>query len=70
MSRRKVSPFIPIGLLMMSSALIWRNFMHGRFTDFAVGLLMGMSIAMMIGGLIKQRRSRSGPGKGDGSSPQ
>ncbi len=59
MSRRKVHLFIPVGLLMMSSALLWHNFMHDRFSDFAVGMLMGMSLTMMIVGLIRQRRRNS-----------
>lgn len=57
MSRRKVHPLIPVGLLMMSSALLWHNFMHDGFSDFTVGLLMGVSLGMMILGLIRQRRS-------------
>jgi large-conductance mechanosensitive channel len=41
---------------MMSSVLIWRNFAHGRAPDFAVGVLMGSALTMMIVGLVKQRR--------------
>lgn len=56
MTQRKMNRLIPVGLLVMSSALIYRNFMHGRASDFAVGLLMGISIGLMIVGLVKQRR--------------
>lgn len=44
---------------MMSSALLYHNWMHGSGSDFAVGMLMGISIAMMIVGLVEQRRSSS-----------
>ncbi len=63
MSRRKVHLLIPVGLLMMSSALLWHNFMHDRFSDFAVGLLMGVSLGMIILGSIRQKRSNSGEAK-------
>jgi hypothetical protein len=59
MTRRKISRLIPVGLLMMSSALLYHNWMHGRGSDFAVGMLMGISIAMMIVGLVKHNRSSS-----------
>ena len=70
MSRRKISPFIPIGLLMMSSALLWHNFMRDRLSDFAVGLLMGVGLGMMVVGFIRQRRCRLEAGKGSGSISQ
>ena len=56
MTPRKLSIFTPVGLLMLSGALIFHNWFRGNYRDFATGLLMGMSIAMLIVGLIKQRR--------------
>jgi hypothetical protein len=55
-NRRRISRFIPIGLLIMSSSLLWHNFSRGRAPDFAVGALLGVALGMMIVGLVKQRR--------------
>ena len=51
-----MSIFMPVGLIMLSGALIFHNLFRGNYSDFATGLLMGMSIAMMIAGIVKQRR--------------
>ena len=44
-----------MGLLMLSGGLIVRNFLHGRYSDFASGFLIGMSIVFMIAGIVRQR---------------
>jgi hypothetical protein len=68
MSRRRTNPLISIGLLLMSLALIWHNFVHVHFSEFAFGLLMGVSIVLMIFGLIRQRRCSIEQGGKEGSA--
>ncbi len=56
MLQRKINRLLPIGLLMLSGGLILRNFVHGRYFDFAAGFLIGMSIVFMIAGFVRQTR--------------
>jgi len=53
--RRKLSRLLPIGALMLAAGLILHNFLHGRYTEFAAGFLIGMSAVFMIAGFISQR---------------
>ena len=55
MTRRKVSPLFSLGLLMLSCGLGLRLWTHGNYSDFASGFLTGMSIVLLIGGLMKQK---------------
>jgi hypothetical protein len=56
MSLRKMNHLLPTGLLMLSGGLIMRNYVHGRYSDFAAGFLIGMSIVFMIAGILRQSR--------------
>jgi hypothetical protein len=56
MIRRKVSPFIPVGMLALAASGVVRRYLHGNHWDFANGLLMGVSIGLMIVGVVRQSR--------------
>jgi hypothetical protein len=52
---RKLSRLLPIGVLMLAAGLMLHNFVHGRYTEFTAGFLIGMSAVFMIAGFISQR---------------
>lgn len=54
--RRKVSLFIPVGMLALAASNVARRYLHGNHWDFANGLLMGASIGLMIVGVVRQAR--------------
>ncbi len=54
MTRRKINPLVPIGLLSLSTSIIVQRLAHMHFTDFTSGLLLGASLGLMFFGLIKQ----------------
>jgi|HubBroStandDraft_5_1064220.scaffolds.fasta_scaffold1084570_1 hypothetical protein len=53
---RKFNRLIQIGLLMLAGGLILHNWVHGRYTEFAGGFLIGMSIVFMIAGVVGRSR--------------
>jgi len=56
MIRHRVSRLIPVGLLALVASILLRLYTHGNYSHFAVGFLMGLSIVLMIAGLVRQRR--------------
>ena len=48
MLRSKLKVLLPIGLVTLSGGLILHNWTHGRYSDFASGFLIGMSIVFLI----------------------
>ncbi|MGA7752975.1 MAG: hypothetical protein WCB05_09090 [Candidatus Sulfotelmatobacter sp.] len=56
MLQRKLNRLIPIGLMMLASGLILHNWVHGRYTEFAGGFLIGMAIVFMIAGIAGRSR--------------
>ena len=56
MSQTKWKNLLPLGLMSMSAGLILRNFLHSHYSEFAAGLLIGMSIVFMIAGLGGSKR--------------
>jgi hypothetical protein len=59
MIRRKVSVFIPTGMLALAASGVVRRYLHGNHWDFANGLLMGISIGLMIVGVVRQLRAKT-----------
>ena len=55
MLHRKLSRLLPIGVLMLAAGLMLHNVVHGRYTEFTAGFLIGMSAVFMIAGFISQR---------------
>ncbi|MGA2375152.1 MAG: hypothetical protein ABSF72_06510 [Candidatus Sulfotelmatobacter sp.] len=50
MSGRKISPFVPVGLIALVAGIFLQHFTHGRYSDFAGGFLMGMALVFLIFG--------------------
>jgi hypothetical protein len=50
--QRKLNRLLPIGLLMLATGLLLHNWMHGRYTEFAGGFLIGMAAVFMIAGFV------------------
>jgi hypothetical protein len=59
MIRRKVSIFIPVGMLALAASSVLRRYLPGNHWDFANALLMGASISLMIVGVVRQTRART-----------
>jgi hypothetical protein len=47
---------IPVGLLALVAGILLRLFTHARYTEFASGFLMGLSIVFIIAGVVRQSR--------------
>ncbi len=56
MLHRKLSRLLPIGVLMLAAGLMLHNFVHGRYTEFTAGFLIGMSAVFMIAGSVGRMR--------------
>ena len=54
MSHTRFKNLLPIGLLSLAGGLLLRNFLHTRPSEFAAGLLIGMSLVLMIAGCVKR----------------
>lgn len=59
MLHRKLSRLFPIGVLMLAAGLMLHNFLHGRYTEFTGGFLIGMSAVFMIAGFFSQTRMKT-----------
>ena len=59
MVRRKASVFIPLGMGALVVGIVLRQWHGGNYWHFASGFLMGLAIALMIGGLVKWSRGLS-----------
>lgn len=59
MLHRKLSRLLPIGALMLAAGLILHNFLHGRYTEFAAGFLIGMSAVFIIAASVGKLRLTS-----------
>jgi hypothetical protein len=46
----------PVGTIMLAAGLLLHNWTHGRYTEFAAGFLIGMSIVLMIAGFVRHSR--------------
>jgi hypothetical protein len=59
MSGRKLNGFISVGLLSLCAGIILRNWTHARYSEFAAGFFIGLSIVFIIFGAVRQRRGVS-----------
>ncbi|MFZ0806485.1 MAG: hypothetical protein WAN03_09900 [Candidatus Sulfotelmatobacter sp.] len=59
MSGRKLNGFISVGLLSLCAGIILRNWTHARYSEFAAGFFIGLSIVFIIAGAVQQRRGAS-----------
>lgn len=56
MSQRKISRFVPVGLLVMVLGIFLQHFTHERYSDFAGGFLMGMALVFLIFGVMQKQK--------------
>lgn len=59
MFRSKRTYYTARGLLALALGLTLRQWMHSNAVNFLGGFLLGVAIALMIGGLAKQSRGAS-----------
>ncbi len=58
MSGRKISPFVPVGLIALLAGIVLQHFTHERYSDFAGGFLMGMGLVFLIFGYVQKVKSQ------------
>jgi hypothetical protein len=58
MSDRKISPFVPVGLIALVGGIVLQHFTHERYSDFAGGFLMGMALVFLIFGYAQKVKSQ------------
>lgn len=58
MSRRKISPFVPVGLIALAAGIFLQHFTHESYSDFAGGLLMGMALVFLVFGFAQKMKSQ------------
>ena len=56
MTQRKKRNLIAFGLIFLSAGLILHNWAHGHSMHFAAGFLIGLSIVLIIAGVIVRSR--------------
>jgi hypothetical protein len=57
MNQRKISRFVPVGLLALVGGIFLQHFTRERFSDFAGGFLMGMALIFLIFGFAQKVKS-------------
>jgi hypothetical protein len=55
MSRRRLSRFVSVGLLVLVAGIFLHHFTHQRYSGFAGGFLLGMSLVFLIYGLVQTK---------------
>jgi hypothetical protein len=51
---RNVRIFIPVGLLALVAGILLHLLTHAKYSEFAGGFLMGLSLVLMIAGVVKR----------------
>lgn len=59
MTGRGMNVLIPLGLLALAAGVLLRLLTHARYTEFAAGFFIGISIVFIIAGLVRQSRGLS-----------
>jgi uncharacterized membrane protein YfcA len=54
MIQRKITLFVPVGLLGVVAGVFLHYYVHGQYSDFASGFLMGLSVVLLIFGVVQQ----------------
>jgi hypothetical protein len=57
MSQRRISPFVPVGLLTLAAGIFLQHFTHERYSDFAGGFLMGIALVFLIFGVAQKMKN-------------
>jgi hypothetical protein len=46
--------FIPVGLLALVAGILLHLFTHAKYSEFGGGFLIGLSIVLIIAGVVKR----------------
>jgi hypothetical protein len=57
MFQTKLNRLLPVGLLLLAAGVFLHNFTHARSSEFASGLLIGMSLVFLIAGFVSRSRN-------------
>jgi hypothetical protein len=56
MAARTMKVFVGVGLLALAAGLLVRLFTHASYSEFAAGFLIGLSIVLIIFGMVGRSR--------------
>jgi hypothetical protein len=54
LNQRNVRVFIPVGLFSLAAGILLHLFTHARYSEFAGGFLIGLSLVLIIAGVVKR----------------
>ena len=56
MAGRGMNSFVQVGLLALAAGLLVRLFTYASYSEFAAGFLIGLSIVLIIFGMVGRSR--------------
>jgi len=56
MAGRRINVFVQAGLLGLAAGLLVRLFTHANYSEFVAGFLIGLSIVLIIFGIVRRPR--------------
>jgi hypothetical protein len=59
MDQRKIRVLTPVGSLALAAGILVRLFTHTNVSEFAGGFLIGISLVLLIAGLVLRKRAVS-----------
>jgi hypothetical protein len=54
LNRRNIRVFIPVGLFALAAGILLHLFTHAKYSEFAGGFLVGLSMVFIIAGVVKR----------------
>jgi uncharacterized membrane protein len=51
---RNIRVFIPMGLFALAAGILLHLFTHAKYLEFAGGFLIGLSIVLIVAGVMKR----------------
>jgi hypothetical protein len=54
MTQRRAGVFVPVGLFGLMAGNFVQGYAHGRYSDFAGGFLMSVSLVLLIAGAMQR----------------
>ena len=58
MNAKKISRFVPVGLLVLVAGIFLQHFTHERYSDFAGGFLIGVALVFLIFGVAQKMKGQ------------
>jgi len=56
MAARRMNVFVRVGLLALVTGLLVRLFTHANYSEFAAGFVIGLSIVLIVFGMVGRSR--------------